>query len=187
MPYYQGGWNIDYLTRSKVLIVNPWEDPERKPLRTNLEILEWSSIDLMDQVGSYKQGFGVLWPWPVQGVTASFFNRPVCIDRATASFWKWGIYTPQPSPSRVAASLAFLSFPKLFSWPASSPQHSLWVEPTRFHILWLGWEIERVWDCWALWELRFEQQRATIAWALVIRRRIQDCICYSWSFGLLNG
>ena len=46
---YQEGCNIDYLTRSKVLIDNPWEDPERKPLRTNLEILEWSSIDLMDQ------------------------------------------------------------------------------------------------------------------------------------------
>ena len=35
-----------------------WE----KPLRTNLEILEWSSLDVMDQVGSSKQGFGVLWP-----------------------------------------------------------------------------------------------------------------------------
>ena len=62
MPYYQEGCNIDYLTRSKILIDNPWEDPERKPLRTNIEILEWSSLDLMDQVGSYKQGFGVLWP-----------------------------------------------------------------------------------------------------------------------------
>jgi len=40
MPYYQEGCNIDYLTRSKVLIVNPSEDPERKPLRTNLETLE---------------------------------------------------------------------------------------------------------------------------------------------------
>jgi len=67
MPYYQEGCNIDYLTRSKVLIDDPWEDPERKPLRTNIEILEWSSLDLMDQVGSYKQGFGVLWPWPVWG------------------------------------------------------------------------------------------------------------------------
>ena len=62
MPYYQKGCNIDYLTRSKVLIDNPWEDPERKPLRINIEILEWSSLDLIDQVGSYKQGFGVLWP-----------------------------------------------------------------------------------------------------------------------------
>ena len=77
MPYYQEGCNIDYLTWSKVLIDDPWEDPERKPLRTNIEILEWSSLDLMDQVGSYKQGFGVLWPWPVwpvQGPTASLFE-----------------------------------------------------------------------------------------------------------------
>ena len=84
MPYYQEGCNIDYLTRSKVLIDHPCEDPERKPLRTNIEILEWSSLDLMDQVGSYKQGFGVLWPWPVwpvrgtdltgRGPTASLFE-----------------------------------------------------------------------------------------------------------------
>jgi len=40
MPYYQEGCNIDYLTRSKVLIDHPCEDPERKPLRTNIEILE---------------------------------------------------------------------------------------------------------------------------------------------------
>ena len=39
MLYYQEGCNIDYLTRSKVLIDHPCEDPERKPLRTNLEIL----------------------------------------------------------------------------------------------------------------------------------------------------
>jgi hypothetical protein len=67
MPYYQVGCNIDHLTRSKVLIDHPCEDPERKPLRTNLEILEWSSVDLMDQVESSKQGFGVLWPWPIWG------------------------------------------------------------------------------------------------------------------------
>ena len=30
MPYYQEGLNIDYLTRSKVLIDHPCEDPERK-------------------------------------------------------------------------------------------------------------------------------------------------------------
>ena len=138
MPYYQEGCNIDYLTRSKVLIVNPWEDPERKPLRTNIKILEWSSLGLMDQVGSSKQGFGVLWPWPVQGVTASFFNRPVCIDRATASFWKWGIYTPQPSPLRVAGSWHSSELLEAFSWPASSPQHSLWVVLTRLHIVTAG-------------------------------------------------
>ena len=36
MPYYQGGCNIDDLTRSKVLIGHPSEDPERKSLRNNL-------------------------------------------------------------------------------------------------------------------------------------------------------
>ena len=65
MPYYQERCNIDYLTRLKVLIDNPLEDPERKPLIANIEILKWSNLDLMDQLGSYKQGFGVLWPWPV--------------------------------------------------------------------------------------------------------------------------
>ena len=39
MSYYQEGCNIDYLTRSKVLIDHPSENPERKSLRTNLEIL----------------------------------------------------------------------------------------------------------------------------------------------------
>ena len=29
MPYYQEGCNINYLTRSKVLIDHPSEDPER--------------------------------------------------------------------------------------------------------------------------------------------------------------
>ena len=92
MPYYQEGCNIDYLTRSKVLIDNPWEDPERKPLRTNIEILEWSSLDLMDQVESCKQGFGLLWPgpvWPVwgtgltgQGPTASLFKPTGLGDRS---------------------------------------------------------------------------------------------------------
>ena len=38
MSYYQEGCNIAYLTRSEVLIDHPSEDPERKPLRTNLEI-----------------------------------------------------------------------------------------------------------------------------------------------------
>ena len=60
MPYYQEGCNIDYLTRSKVLIDHPSEDPERKPLRTNLEILEWSSVDLMDQVESCNRVLGSL-------------------------------------------------------------------------------------------------------------------------------
>ena len=40
ITYYQEGCNIDYLTRSKVLIDHPSEDPERKSLRTNLEIVE---------------------------------------------------------------------------------------------------------------------------------------------------
>ena len=55
MPYYQEGCNIDYLTRSKVLIDHPSEDPERKPLRTNLEILGRSSLDLVDQVGYFNR------------------------------------------------------------------------------------------------------------------------------------
>ena len=155
MPYYQEGCNIDYLTRSKVLIDDPCENTERKPLRTNFVLLGWSSVNLVDQVEHLNLGLGFSGPdrsdrsrgpvWPVQGVTASFWTDrsdrsvgpvwPVCTDRATASFWKWGIYTPQLSPLRAAGSLAFLSFPKPYSWPASSPQHSLWVEPTRFHIL----------------------------------------------------
>ena len=47
---------IDCLTRSKVLIDHPSEDPERKPLRTNLEILGRSSLDLVDQVGYFSRG-----------------------------------------------------------------------------------------------------------------------------------
>ena len=150
MPYYQEGCNIDYLTRSKVLIDNSWEDPERKPLRTNIEILEWSSLDLMDQMESCKQGFGLLWPgpvWPVRGQWLVYLNRPVWpvyTDRATASFWDWGIYTPQPSPLRAAGSWHSFELLEVFSWPASSPQHPLWVVLTRLHIPWLGWEIERV-------------------------------------------
>jgi hypothetical protein len=93
MPYYQEGCNVDYLTQSKVLIVGPWEDPERKPLRTNLEILTWSSVDLMDQVESCKQslGFsgsdrfdrsgGLVWPVRVQWLVN--LNRPV---------WGTGLY-----------------------------------------------------------------------------------------------
>ena len=38
MPYYQEGCNIDYLTRSKVLIGHPSEIPERKPCETNSRI-----------------------------------------------------------------------------------------------------------------------------------------------------
>ena len=77
MPYYQEGCNIDYLTRSKVLINHPSEDPERKPLRTNLEILGWSSLDLVDQKKSFSCGLGFSDPdlsdrsrgpvWPVRG------------------------------------------------------------------------------------------------------------------------
>ena len=80
MSYYQEGCNINYLTRSKVLIDNPWENPKRKPLRANIEILVWSSLDLMDQVGSSNQGFGVLWLWPVWPVWVHrlvYSNRPV--------------------------------------------------------------------------------------------------------------
>ena len=82
MFYYQEGCNIDCLTRSKVLIDHPCEDPERKPLRTNLEILEWSSLDLVNQVESYSSGSGFSGPdrsggpvWPVQGPTASLFEQ----------------------------------------------------------------------------------------------------------------
>ena len=49
MPYYQGGCNIDDLTRSKVLIGHPSEDTKRKPMRTNLVLLKWSSANLVDQ------------------------------------------------------------------------------------------------------------------------------------------
>ena len=76
MPYYQEGCNIDCFTQSKVLIDNPWEDPKRKPLRADIEILEWSSLDLIDQVGSYKQGFGVLWPWLVWPVWGTGLTGP---------------------------------------------------------------------------------------------------------------
>ena len=129
-------WLFDSVKRAHS---DPWEDPERKPLRTNIEILEWSSLDLMDQVESCKQGFGLLLP------------RPVCTDRATASFWEWGIYTPQPSPLRAAGSLHSSELIEAFSWPAISPQHSLWVVLNRLHILGLGWEIECVWAKWPWW------------------------------------
>ena len=126
MPYYQEGCNIDYLTRSKVLLVNPWEDPERKPLRTNIEILEWSSIDLMDQVGSSKQGFGVLWPWLVwpvwgtgltgRGPTASLFEPTglTCLgDRSD-----WSVLTEQRLvfESGVFISLSLLLCGLLVPW-----------------------------------------------------------------------
>ena len=87
IPYYQKGCNIDYLTRSKVLIGHPSENPERKPLRTNFVLPGWSSANLGDQVEHLNMGLGFSGPnrsdrsrgpvWPVQGVTASFFNRPV--------------------------------------------------------------------------------------------------------------
>ena len=114
---------------------DPWEDPERKPLRTNIEILEWSSLDLMDQVESCKQGFGFLWQRPVW---------LVCTDRTTTSFWEWGIYTPQPSPLRATGLWHSSELLEAYSWPASSPQHSLWVVLTRLHILGL---VERLSVC----------------------------------------
>ena len=74
MSYYQEGYNIDYLTRSKVLTDHPSEDPERKPLRTNLEIFGWSSLDLVDQEESFSSGLGFSDPdrsggpvWSVMG------------------------------------------------------------------------------------------------------------------------
>jgi hypothetical protein len=94
--------------------------------------------------------------WPVWGVTTSF-------TVSTASFWMVGIYTPWPSLSRAAGSLGISELLEAFSWPASSPQHSLWVVLYRLHIHWLGWEIECVRVKWPLWELHFEQLRATIA------------------------
>ena len=113
MPYYQEGCNIDYLIWSKVLIGHPSENPERKPLITNFVLPGWSSVNLVDQVEYLNLGLGFSGPyrsdrsggpvWLVQGVTASFLtNRsvgpvwPVCTDRATTSFWKWGIYTLSP-------------------------------------------------------------------------------------------
>jgi len=190
-----------------MLIDDPCEDPKRKPLRTNFVLLGWSSVNLVDQVEHLNLGLGFSGPdrsdrsrgpvWPVQGVTASFWTDrsdrsvgpvwPVCTDRATASFWKWGIYTPQPSPLSAAGSLAFLSFPKPFSWPASSPKLSLWVVLTRLHILRLGWEIECVWAKWPLWELHFEQLRASIAWALLVLSKIFDLHLLLLEVCLLDG
>ena len=46
MSYYQEGCNIDYLTRSKVLIDDPCENPERKPLRTNFVLLGFTLVNL---------------------------------------------------------------------------------------------------------------------------------------------
>jgi len=117
-----------------------------------------------------NRGLGFFGPgrtvWPVWGVTASF-------TVSTASFWMVGIYTPWPSLSRAAGSLGISELLEAFSWPASSPQHSLWVVLTRFHIFGLGWEIECVWARWPLWELHFKQLRATIAWALLVPSKIR--------------
>ena len=188
--YYQEGCNIDYLTRSKLLIGHPSEDPERKYLRTNLEILEWSSLNLMDQVRSLNKGLEYSDPDRSDrsgGATASFSLTGLedrsdwsSLTVSTASFWVVGIYTPWPSLVGVTGSLHIPELLKAFSWPAISPQHSLWVVLTRLHILGLGWEIECVWAKWPLWELHFEQLGATIAWALLIPSKIQICICYSW-------
>ena len=92
IPYYQEGWNIDYLTQSKVLIDNPWEDPERKPLRTNIEILEWSSLDLMDQVGPSKQGFGVL--WPEQRLVFSRTGLTGLVWQSQRLVFEWWVFIP---------------------------------------------------------------------------------------------
>ena len=89
---------------------------------------------------------------------------------STASFWVVGIYTPWPSLARVVGSLHIL---EAISWSASSPQHSLWVVLNRLHIIWLGWEIECVRANWLLWELHFEQLRATIAWELLVPSKIR--------------
>ena len=164
MSYYQEGCNIDHLTWSKVLIGHPSENPERKPCETNSRIFRWSSCDLVDQITLINLGLDFSGldqsdrsggpVWPVQGPIASLFEPtgltglgdrsdrsggpvwPVCTDRAMASFWEWGIYTPQLSSLRAAGSLTFLELLEAKSWPASSPQHSLWVVLTWLHILW---------------------------------------------------
>ena len=110
------------------------------------------------------------------GLMAS--SRPDRSDQSsltvsTASFWVVGTYTPWPSLSRVAGSLHISELLEPFSGPASSPQHSLWVVLNRLHIIWLGWEIECVRANWLLWELHFEQLRATIAWELLVPSKIR--------------
>ena len=51
---------------------SPSKNPERKPLRTNLVLLEWSSVNLVDQVEHLNLGLGFFGPdrsggsvWPV--------------------------------------------------------------------------------------------------------------------------
>ena len=98
MPYYQEGCNIDYLTRSKVLIDDPCEDPERKPLWTNLETLEWSRHDLMDQVEACKQDLGFSGldrsyrsggpVWPVRAQRLVGLNWPVGRTGLTGLHWQ---------------------------------------------------------------------------------------------------
>ena len=132
MPYYQGGCNIDYLTRSKVLEDNPWEDPKRKPLLTNLEILEWSSVDLMDQVRSFNKGFGILWSWPVWPVRGPVWQ--VCTDRAMASFLERGMYTLYPHPFGCADAITILSHLwAVWALEKSSPTSlcEIWVNQAR--------------------------------------------------------
>ena len=58
MSYYQEGYNIDYLTLSKVLIGHPSEKHERKLCKTNSKILGWLSISLVDQVRQLNLGLG---------------------------------------------------------------------------------------------------------------------------------
>jgi len=166
MSYYQDGYNINWLTRSKVLIGHPNENPERKPCKTDYKILGWSSLGLVDQVKLVNWGLvfsgldrsdrsgGPV--WPIQGATASFKPDLSALIVIMASFWKLDIYTPWPSLAGAAGSLAILELLEVLSWPASSLEHSLWVVLTRLHILWLSWEIECVWAKWPLWELYFE-------------------------------
>ena len=95
-PYYQERCNIDCLTRSKMLIDHPSEETERKPLRTNLEILGWSSLDLVDQVGYFNRGLEFSDPYRSDrsgGVMASSRPDQSALTALTASFWMVGIYT----------------------------------------------------------------------------------------------
>ena len=68
--YYQEGCNIDWLTRSKVLIGHPeWESWEKTPI--NQLCATWMiECWLGEPSGALKPGFGLLWPrlvWLVWG------------------------------------------------------------------------------------------------------------------------
>ena len=118
----------------------------------------------MDQVESYSSGSGF------SGPDRSDWSA---LTTLTASFSVVGIYTPCPSLACPAGSSVISELLEAISWPASSPQHSLWVVLNRLHILGLYWEIECVWAKWPLWELHFEQLRASIAWALLVPSKIR--------------